>query len=532
MFKRSSIFFKILYNNLLITLIPLLIGIFIICAFICSNYKNNEIRSTQKSVDEYANKVNSAFAITMKTSENIFKYNYLIDNLNRSHETGMEKMEFNNSITAYMDNITSSLQHTDSIIIYFSDSDVYENKYLQHISRLKNSREIEKQFLLDNSNVFWDDTIYKENGSEKIYFKLYRKTPLSKGCILECKMYIPEAPEALDVEIIKSSELNKSSSIIWVPINQEHIVTAPINYAKINTMYLKYIVLFLVLCLCFILALIYLTYIVTSRVTQDINHFIMQLDEYDVLDLDMSLNAAPNETRELSIIKNTISSLMQKVKNVSDLQYKSELEKRKLELELLQSKIEPHLLYNSLSAIRLKAYKYNSSDTEIPDMIDNMTDYYRSILSKGKKYVTISEEIDMLKHYVYINEVSHNKTYNFTPDIPDELRNKEILHLILQPFVENAIIHGLAGKRQNCEIKISCESNENGIVFTVYDNGYGISPEKLEKLNNTDGNNLGYGIKNVRQRLRLEYGNTCSVIYNSQEDEFTCVTIQIGDKVQ
>ena len=91
----------------------------------------------------------------------------------------------------------------------------------------------------------------------------------------------------------------------------------------------------------------------------------------------------------------------------------------------------------------------------------------------------------------------------------------EILHLLLQPFVENAIIHGLGGSKQDCEIKIEC-CEENGFLnITVEDNGRGMDEEKLKKLNNTEESEIGYGIKNVCMRLKLYYGSDAKVYFES-----------------
>ena len=530
MFKNNSIFIKVLYNNLLITLIPLVIVISVICFLLCANVKDNEVQLTQKAVDDYADKVKSEIILAMQTSENILKYNYLIDHLNSRNQSTAEKLSFSNNFTAYMDNITSSL-HYDSILVYFDDSEVFENKYLLNVSRLAHAQAILEYFKNANTNIAWDDTIRRSENDEEAYFTFYREMALNPGSILSGRVYIPKPPAELDVHMIKRSEFTGDKSCITASINQAYIVAAPLNRGKINRMYLRYILLFAALCLCFFITLVWLAYKITLRVTSDVNAFIAKLSEQDVLMAeDINLIPTFKDPMELTVIKNTIGKLMRRVKAASDLQHKSELAKRKVELELLQSKIEPHILYNSLSVIKLKAFQYNEKDTEISNIIHHLTCYYRSVLSKGKKYVTVAEELEMLRHYLFINEISHGKTYHFTADIPSEAENREILHLLLQPFVENAIVHGLSGKRQSCEIKISCQYTENTMKFTIYDNGYGISPAALAQLNNPDSAEGGYGIKNVRQRLRLEYGAHCSVSFSSKENAFTKAVIEFETK--
>ena len=93
--------------------------------------------------------------------------------------------------------------------------------------------------------------------------------------------------------------------------------------------------------------------------------------------------------------------------------------------------------------------------------------------------------------------------------------------------MENAIVHGLAGRQKLCKIKISCRADEDNLIFEIYDNGYGIASSKLKELSDLINYSGSYGIKNAYDRIRLYYGENCTISFDSVPDSFTRVTISI-----
>lgn len=519
--KADSIFTKVLISNLTVTLIPLILVVSVICFLFCSDYRNNTIRSTRKALKEYVDEVNSELASCVRTTDSIMEYNYIIDGLNVSYQSRIDLLLFLQDLASYMDNVTGRL-HPDSITIYFSNPTLYESNYLLKTDRLEKAEAILTYFRENSTNIFWEDALLADEDG-RLYFQFYRRMALNQGAILSCKAYIPEAPHGLNVSLFRQEDFSEQEKCIFEPLSNACVAVAPVDYAAIHRMYLYYVLLFSCLGLCFLFALIWLAWKITRRITMDTNSFILQLASAPP-DRDMATQAHPKEPLELRVIKNSIQSLMDRVQEVSASHYSAELARKKLELNLLQSKINPHVLYNSLSVIKLKVFKY--ADQELLDTIDHLVDYYHAVLGKGKNYVTISEEIDLIKNFVYINEISHGKSYHLETLIPEELADQEILHLLLQPFVENAIVHGLSGSRQDCRIRIACARLGGMLEFTIYDNGYGLSPGMLNRLNHLSFETEAYGIRNVYQRLTLEYGAGSTIRYDSRQNVYTWVTIR------
>ena len=157
---------------------------------------------------------------------------------------------------------------------------------------------------------------------------------------------------------------------------------------------------------------------ITQKTTRTINDYITSLsgEEITVNNEKISSN---NTSWELETIKTAIDKLIDENKEKTSAKYRADLEKRRLELELLQSKMDPHILYNSLAAISLKAF--NNNDEELETLISDLMDYYRSVLAQGRYFTTVKEEISLAQSFVRINEISHNQAYTLKTDIDESI---------------------------------------------------------------------------------------------------------------
>ena len=255
-----------------------------------------------------------------------------------------------------------------------------------------------------------------------------------------------------------------------------------------------------------------------KKTTRNIMKFIEGLDVEDLDELDkISTLQSGVMSKELFTVSKTISMLCKEVKNVED-------EKKNIEIELAQRKISYHTVYNALSAIRIKSYENN--EPEITQIVDGLVEYYRMVLNKGDNMTFLSDELAMSKKYVLVSGLSNYEAYRFEAEIPDELKFCRIPHMIILPFVENAINHGLAGMDYEGLVRVVCARDGDYLTIRVYDNGVGISPDKLEKLNNLEHTNLGYGIKNVYARLKLFYGSDSTINFTDREGGGTLAIIR------
>lgn len=485
------------------------------------NFKNEREMTAQNYANAYAREVQNSISNTVSQSNMILRYGYLTDNLNTHFEKNTEKLEFLNNISAYFDTIYSNAS-AENVIIYNQNDSIYDSRYFQKISSLANADEIFDFFEKNNTSIYRETTILKDSQSRR-YFIFYRKMPFNKGCILACRCYIPESSEFAGSADITYTGRRPAGNCVTTQIDDSYTAYAPIESGAARNTF--FILIFAALGIMFMTITIVLAYRTTAKTTAEIERFINSLAGGDLLMLELSPNSSDH--KELAIIKSAISSLVTSIKEATEANHKIKFVLQNLELQLLQNKFNPHLLYNSLSVIKLKAFRYK--DKEIMTIINDLVAYYRAVLNKDKKNITISDEMILLEKFVSVNEISHGKKYNLSFDIPDSVKGVKIPHLLLQPFIENSISHGLSAKSGECQILVSCRAENSIIRFTVFDNGIGMSTETLEKLSDLDSYDGSYGIKNVWLRLKLMYGSDCKILFESIEGEYTKATIVISD---
>ncbi|NLZ68529.1 MAG: histidine kinase [Spirochaetales bacterium] len=165
-------------------------------------------------------------------------------------------------------------------------------------------------------------------------------------------------------------------------------------------------------------------------------------------------------------------------------------------------------------------------------MITHLSDFFKTMLSSGRDVITIQEEKEHLLSYLEIQRIRYQDILSYSIDFPPELLQYKILKLTLQPLVENSLYHGIKEKRGKGYIAIKTEIKEDCILFTVSDNGRGMSKEELEKLKvdiqiKPEDQKKSFGLYNVQQRLVLKYGIGYGIIFESKLNEGTIATVKI-----
>lgn len=221
---------------------------------------------------------------------------------------------------------------------------------------------------------------------------------------------------------------------------------------------------------------------------------------------------------------NRIFALMKKEKADMETQ-------RKLELDALQMQINPHFLYNTLDAIVWIA-RINKQ-TEIENLVVNLASFFRLSLHRGDRFITVGEELEIVKHYFEIERTRFPDRATLTVDMDESVKKYKTLKLLLQPVVENALKYAFTGG--SGEINVSVKAEGEYIVYRVRDNGAGFDvPEGMPEY--PDGGESekklsGYGLFNVNRRVRLEYGEDCGLSVESQKGVGTVVTIRIAKRI-
>lgn len=204
-------------------------------------------------------------------------------------------------------------------------------------------------------------------------------------------------------------------------------------------------------------------------------------------------------------------------------------ERRKSELEALQSQINPHFLYNALDSIIWMVEGERNDDAVF--MISELAKLFRISLSKGHTIISVKDELQHAQSYMNIQKVRYKSAFSFVFDVDEDIYSYCTVKLVLQPILENAINYGVGGMDDGGEIKVTARLADGNIILSVMDNGIGI-PENEAGLLLTDSNRVhkhgsGVGLVNVNNRIQILFGKNYGLMIESELDEGTTVSICI-----
>lgn len=225
------------------------------------------------------------------------------------------------------------------------------------------------------------------------------------------------------------------------------------------------------------------------------------------------------EEDEIEEIYHNFNGMVQEVQRLMQEHYQLDKEVKMIEVRALQAQINPHFLYNTLDLINWISMDYGAE--EIGTLTWNLARFYRLSLNHGKSLISIGEEVEHVEVYVNIENYHFDNAISLEVDVPEELKSYACLNIILQPFVENAIVHGIAEKPdiESCEIRICARREEQDIVFSVQDDGPGVDVKEMQKETQQDIRTAqhGYGVRNINFRLKLCFGEKYGVTYLESE---------------
>ncbi|CAI3556371.1 sensor histidine kinase [Clostridium neonatale] len=235
----------------------------------------------------------------------------------------------------------------------------------------------------------------------------------------------------------------------------------------------------------------------------------------------MEITVKSNNEDEVGALIRGFEKMILQIKALIEDVYESRLIQKDYEMKALQAQINPHFLYNSLSLINWMALETDQED--ISKITLSLSTFYRTALNKGKNILRVRDEIKNMRSYLDIQLMMHDYEFDVDVQVEEDILDYNILNLILQPLIENAINHGIDLKTngRGC-IKIIGEKQNDEIVLIVSDNGVGMSNEQAESILTNKSN--GYGVKNVNERIKLYYGEQYQLKIESE--------IGIGTKVK
>lgn len=279
----------------------------------------------------------------------------------------------------------------------------------------------------------------------------------------------------------------------------------------------------------FILSVVF-SILCTSTVTAPIQRLMDKMKSASAGKLDISVSYSSND--ELAVLYNQFNLMMQKIQTLLNDIYEEQNAKQKMEVQLLQSQINPHFLYNTLNTIK-SLIELDMKETAVK-AVSAMSTFYRNSLSKGQFIIPLRQELILTEQYLYIQNLRYMDfvDYEITYESSWEDHGAEIPKLTIQPVVENIFVHGLTN--QMCHIHLNVSIKNNTIYISISDNGSGIPREKLTELNRSIRDfktaRYSFGLPSINHRISLLYGENYGLTIKSSPENGTTVTIAIPDK--
>ncbi|MDR6553528.1 sensor histidine kinase [Paenibacillus qinlingensis] len=320
------------------------------------------------------------------------------------------------------------------------------------------------------------------------------------------------------------------------PQNQWKVVSIlPVSALKKKSAYLKQSTLFLSLVL-MLLALL-MSFLFSQWITKPLKKLMRSFRSFRSFQHgDFSTRIQLHREDELGMIGETFNTMVAELKDLIETKYELTILRNESELKALQNQINPHFLYNTLSSIKAVSDKKDSVNASI--MVQHLADMFRYNLSKGDFIVPFYKELEYIQSYLFLQERRFSDRFTVHYDIDERLLEVPILRLTLQPFIENAIYHGLELKRDQGEIRISGQIFEEQCFIYIYDNGLGMEEAQLDAINwnleknslqpaETPGGSERIGMTNVHTRIQYFFGPAYGIKLSSKLGSHTMVKINL-----
>lgn len=331
--------------------------------------------------------------------------------------------------------------------------------------------------------------------------------------------------EMLDNNIYILTELiqdNIQSYIYYQTRSMEHLTN------QLNTKVHSFTVFCSLLLILLLLSMVILIIMVVTDMIRPIRELSGVTEK--VAEGDFSARAQVETTDELAVLAASVNSMTESLEELVTKIREDQQKMRRADLRLLQEQINPHFLYNTLDTI-VWLIEGNDSDKAV-SMVMSLSEFFRLVLSKGREYITIQEEELHIRSYLEIQQVRYRDILDYEIRIDPALYQYKILKLTLQPLVENSLYHGIKYKRAKGDIVVTGKLCGDEVHFTVEDNGVGMEEEELHKLQGEimkpcKDTEKGFGLANVNERIRMNFGTEYGMRIDSVKGKGTRVEIVI-----
>ncbi len=277
-----------------------------------------------------------------------------------------------------------------------------------------------------------------------------------------------------------------------------------------------------------VLLIILVTLLLSRSFTNTVKSMTETVQRYSDGDVNARLLVSSGDV--IGRLQNCINLLFERMNRLMDERYELGQQAKHADLNALQSQINPHFLYNTLDMLYWMAK--GGEHEELPRIITSLSGFYRKSLAKGRDVVTVKDEIDHVCYYIEIQNKRYNDAIHVVWSVDDTLLGCPIMKLLLQPIVENAIMHGLMkSERKGGTLNISVGRGGDDMLITIADDGIGMTHKQIHEL--LSGVELkkqqnavhGYGVGNVQHRIHIFYGEPYGLTYESTIGSGTTVRI-------
>lgn len=326
-----------------------------------------------------------------------------------------------------------------------------------------------------------------------------------------------------DVQIVTALVQENMSVYIYYEISA--LQKSRENFSKSNNILIRSMAIVYVV---IIILVLLLSYYIPNSITRPIRSLCDVTNK--VAQGDLSVHANNDEGGEVAVLSESMNSMIDKINELLSQVTDEQIRLRKAEFALLQSQINPHFLYNALDAI---VWLAESGDQKsVVHMTTSLSEFFRATLNQGKDITSLKEELTHISSYLKIQQVRYQDILEYDINIEEELYRYHIPKITLQPLVENALYHGIKNKRGKGRITVTTQKYDDYFTIIVSDNGIGITPERLEEikygiLNKVPENSDIYGLYNVNERIRLNFGEEYGITLESEYNNGTTAIVKL-----
>ena len=274
----------------------------------------------------------------------------------------------------------------------------------------------------------------------------------------------------------------------------------------------------------FMSAVIY--FLLSRTVTRPVRRLVASMQKFEKQAETFEYKADMSNVAEFQTLSTSFEHMVLMIQSLVEKVYNEEIVLRKTELKALQAQINPHFLYNTLDSIQWMCEQDNSKDAV--KMVGALAKLFRISISHGNEFIAISDELKHAESYLIIQSYRYKNQFTYSFDVDKSVLDCMCNKITIQPFIENAIYHGLDRMVDEGEIKIIVERRGKDIAIIVKDNGLGMTEEQCKAvLQKGRSDSKGIGVKNVDDRLKIYFGEEYGITIDSELDVGTTVTIKI-----